>query len=317
LAFYQDTDSTSSSSTTTEINSKETILNFKHFNWTNPHKKSWCPKSSCNNSPVCAPCNRRFLFILSTGRSGSTSLLKMLNQLPNVRLSGENYNALFQAHHILKVLENHPDEFFDKDVMKEGRYMHNAVEDGPFVHNAMPKGSSACVMQRVIEFLNPPPLQDQDLPFDAEDEAKRIIGAKMIRLQNGDWKPQRMTTFLKQNFPCARFIINIRSDIDRQAKSMVESFVEGGETKNFDETVEDIKNQTIFLQELAENLQNRARLINMEEWKNDVSVLNDVIGWLGFKGCAFKDTIHENHGGFEHDKSTSINLGSQCRYPFV
>jgi hypothetical protein len=57
---------------------------FQPFNETNPHKTSWCPKASCHNSPICAPCNKRFLFILATGRSGSTSLLDMMNKLPNV-----------------------------------------------------------------------------------------------------------------------------------------------------------------------------------------------------------------------------------------
>jgi hypothetical protein len=33
---------------------------------------------------LCQPCKQRFLFIIATGRSGSTTLLSMLNQLPGV-----------------------------------------------------------------------------------------------------------------------------------------------------------------------------------------------------------------------------------------
>lgn len=58
---------------------------FEPFNNTNPYEEAWCPLATCNNSPVCAPCNKRYLFIIATGRSGSTTLLKMFNSLPNVR----------------------------------------------------------------------------------------------------------------------------------------------------------------------------------------------------------------------------------------
>jgi len=62
----------------------ETFQPFESFNHTNPHQKSWCPRATCNNSPLCQPCKKRFLFIIATGRSGSTSLLSMLNFLPGV-----------------------------------------------------------------------------------------------------------------------------------------------------------------------------------------------------------------------------------------
>ena len=61
-----------------------TLKAFEPFNSTNPHEKSWCPSAICNNSPLCQPCKKRFLFILAIGRSGSTTLLSMLNHLPNV-----------------------------------------------------------------------------------------------------------------------------------------------------------------------------------------------------------------------------------------
>jgi len=61
-----------------------TLKTFEPFNYTNPHEKSWCSSATCNNSPLCQPCMKRFLFIIATGRSGSTSLLSMLNHLPGV-----------------------------------------------------------------------------------------------------------------------------------------------------------------------------------------------------------------------------------------
>lgn len=54
---------------------------------------SWCPSATCHNTDLCHPCDRRFLILLATGRSGSTSMMYMLDSLPGVRMSGEN-NAI-------------------------------------------------------------------------------------------------------------------------------------------------------------------------------------------------------------------------------
>jgi hypothetical protein len=39
--------------------------------------EAWCPGAACSNSALCRPCQQRFLFILSTGRAASTTLLGM------------------------------------------------------------------------------------------------------------------------------------------------------------------------------------------------------------------------------------------------
>ena len=87
------------------ISSKSTQQQWEPFNTTNPHSKSWCPKAVCQNSPMCAPCNRRHLLLLATARSGSTTLLSMLNQLPLVRMSGENNNELYVASRLISNLK--------------------------------------------------------------------------------------------------------------------------------------------------------------------------------------------------------------------
>ena len=42
----------------------------------------------------------------------------------------------------------------------------------------------------------------------------------------------------------------------------------------------------------------------MEEWLEDISILNSVVSWLGYKDCQFQAIVHENHGGYKHDKKT-------------
>lgn len=284
---------------------------YKPFNRTNPYYDSWCRNATCYNSPTCAPCNRRFLFIIATGRSGSTTLLKMFNMLPNVRLSGENWNELYFASHLIKTLENHPDQFYDRDLIKNnGFFMHDAVPEGPFMHNAMPIGSIGCVMQSLVSFLNPPQMSPNQLVFDEKQESKMILGMKLIRLQQSKWTVNRARKFLERSFPCARYIINTRSEYSDQLKSMK---VTG--TFNENKTIDDIQSETLFLRKLANRLGDSAKLIELEQWRDNVSVLNDVIKWLGFDYCAFNKVLHENHDKFEHDNS-DVHLGRYCRYKY-
>ena len=176
----------------TELKVKET----KPFNQINPHESTWCPNAKCYNSPICSPCNRRFLFLVTTSRSGSTTLLRMFNSLPNVRLAGENYNALYEASHLATLFEKRPAFFRDEATIKKGYFMHERVNGGPYMHNAIPIGSMACVMQTFYEnCLNPPHLSIKEditssrLSWDANEEQTKILGSKLIHIQSGDWSP--------------------------------------------------------------------------------------------------------------------------------
>jgi len=308
------------------------------FNTFNPYTKSWCPSAKCYNSPLCAPCKRRFLFILATGRSGSTSLLRMFNELPNVRLSGENYNILFRASELFKViLEDYPEHFVDEETMKEGYFMHNAVENGPFMHNAIPLGSFSCVMQNFLTALNPPDLtslmnlddsDDEDSPLSTDkgiaEEERTILGIKEIRLQNEDlleWTPEEATKFLNAYFPCSRFIINISYRYVRQSKTMKKHLIGKTDGLKRTEVKEVIKRENDFLTELSSLLgSDSAKLLNVNEWSEDVSIINDVVDWLGFENCKFNSIVHENNGalggGFRHDNTTILDVGPNCAYPY-
>jgi len=297
-------------------------LHYEPFNHTNPYENSWCPTAQCYNSPICTPCNQRFLFIIATGRSGSTTLLRMFNQLPNVRLSGENYNAIYKASALPRLFVDNATFFMNNETISEGKYYHDTVENGPFAHNAIPLGSMACVMQHVIKHLNPPNFRNNnDETLDQTDSS--IIGAKIIRIPNGKWSPQEAASFFKTHFPCSRFIINVRSKLDDQLKSMYSAFHWEDpdnitiEEKNIiiEEKMNKLQNQTQFLMELNNELGERlSRFIDMEQWKDNVKVLNDIVTWLGFKKCAFNAIFHENFDNYKHDLETQVSLGNNCKY---
>lgn len=60
------------------------------------HQKSkfWCPDATCVDSKLCQPCQHQFLMIFATGRSASTTLTWMLDELPGIQMSGENNQLL-------------------------------------------------------------------------------------------------------------------------------------------------------------------------------------------------------------------------------
>eukprot|EP00985_Skeletonema_marinoi_P012760 scaffold6237_cov108-Skeletonema_marinoi.AAC.2 len=152
---------------------------------------AWCPNAACSNSALCQPCRQRFLFILSTGRAASTALLDMINRLPNVRVGGENNNTLYIASKLETNLE-----------MLGFAGLRSKVPARPhfsaWFHHEIPEQAMACTIQKVLQTINPPPeeIQQQIINSDSSErsaialdryETSQILGAKMIRVQRGNW----------------------------------------------------------------------------------------------------------------------------------
>ncbi len=280
--------------------------NYQSFNKVNPHE-GWCPNAVCHNSPICAPCNRRYLFILAPGRTGSTTLLSMFNLLPGVRIAGENFGELNLAEDLLSVFRDQsPDSNFVYD---------QPVRDGSFRHNAIPKGAMSCVAQRLLYSLNPPPMeileQNTIYPTIESYDSDTILGVKTIRLFRKDWTSHDVAEYLKETFPCARYIVNKRSDIEEHAHSISTEF----ETSD---SIDEIKAQLVEEAEFYETLTTElggeiVMATDLEEWKNDVNILNNVLKWLGFKNCLFDTILHDNNAGYNADTSHHISLGKQCK----
>ena len=281
------------------------------YNTHNPHGKSWCPYATCHNSPVCQPCERRYLFILATARSGSTTLLRMLNSLPNVRLGGENLNTLFKAHEVIYNLhdeENHAPPIQDNGV---------GVPHGPMMHNPIPQGAYSCPTQLWIDTLNPPPEKIMheshrgDRPSVEEFDQYKILGLKSVRFHLGNWTAVEAGRFLMNNFPCARVILNYRSNVESQYESIRSRFPTSTRTK------EELEAYNNFQLDLASELgPEMAILLDMNEWKDNTEVINHVVDWLGFKNCHFQELVHENHDGYQRDAEHSLELSKKCWYPY-
>lgn len=277
------------------------------FNNTNPHD-AWCPYAKCRNSPSCAPCNRKYLFIVANGRSGSTTLLKMLNLLPGIRLSGENNGVLLVASQLESVLRDG-----NRNILSQ----HTDITEGAWMHNGIAPGAIACPIQHILNAINPPPHRvqrrvnitgSQSLE---EYDRSTILGMKTIRIGDSptDWSAHRTAEFFKRNFPCSRIIVNVRSEVKRQVISRVRSKWGNNTAKEHEQQV---RASQAFLRDLHWKLgQKRSMLMDMKLWKNDVSLVNSMVEWLGFEGCEFQKLLRENRNGihgYKPDKKTDTGL---------
>lgn len=57
-----------------------------------------------------------------------------------------------------------------------------------------------------------------------------------------------------------------------------------------------------------------AKVIKLEDWEDNVNVLNEVIHWLGYDSqkCAFNTITHDNANGYSVDNSI-VDVGEQCK----
>ena len=182
----------------------------------------------------------------------------------------------------------------------------------------------ACPIQKILQTINPPPEEVQQqiirdessgvLALDGYDSSQ-IVGAKMIRIQNGKWKPLEAAEFFKYNFPCAKYIVNTRLDKEAQAASRLRYLKKLGSNSTLEETVDKLKREDGFLSEFVQHMDaHQARLIYMEDWVKNVTHLNEVVEWLGFRNCQYDKVLHNNANGYEQDKSL-LEVGGGCQAP--
>jgi len=267
------------------------------------HRSSWCPSAVCHNSDLCHPCQRRFLIVVATGRSASTTLMYMMDSLPGVRMSGENNDTLGA---IRKMISNiRDDRHFIRQQNKSAR--------GAWAHNHVPDGAFACVAQHMIETITPPEL-DADNHF-IHDDSDTIVGFKTIRLLDDRHSKydEGIVRYVQENFPCARILVNIRSNTQEQAASYSAKPNFSKRMKGGKATVEKMNTR---LRRVAELFGDQAMLLDSSDWTKNIGSLNRVVEWLGFhKICFFEQLLEFNTEGrgYGHGQ-TELSIHSDCRY---
>jgi len=272
--------------------------------------RSWCPKAVCHSNVICMTCQRRFLIILTLGRSASTTLTWTLNYLPGVRMSGEEQGLLGVLMDFEQVKLSRP---YEMAVQAKNRY-------GAFDHNTIPDGSLACASQKMVEAINPPCFKNCSetsklvLP---KDEASEIVGFKTIKFVNQSVAPKDAADFLLRHFPCARFIVNYSSDAKHQAESQIRAFKA---TTSVDAKADVIEHQAAYLMNVAKEIGDQAIVIDSAQWTKNITVLNEAVEWLGFTDCAFPRPLQLNTGATAGSGSPYSHslihlwMNPKCRY---
>ena len=97
----------------------------------------WPGADTC--ADTCDLCAKEWVFIFSTGRAGSTSIMEALNALPNVKISGENQASLEAA---AELLGRHL-EHIDREMV-----VQDASTNAAMAHGNINKQVLLCNLQR-------------------------------------------------------------------------------------------------------------------------------------------------------------------------
>lgn len=278
---------------------------------------SWCTsRSVCATesygTDLCYPCQRRWLVLISSARSGSTTLTEMMGSLTGLRMGGENANAVVLFEELKRTLNASP--------------FRKAGHHGPWRHDWIPPESWSCAGQALLETMIPAQLGEDDTHL-AEPDDRTIVGFKTIRLfrKDMDTKPALNGTswslsegyiedkvrLLTNLFPCARFVGTIRSDNEAQLQSRER--LPGIRRTGYDEIFLPREREAIkaLIKQLGSE---RAYLMDSVEWTKNVSKVNDLVQWLGFSSdCRFKELLEYNTGRSKHRRK-SIKHNHRCRY---
>jgi hypothetical protein len=223
-------------------------------------------------------CERPFLIILGTGRSGSTSVLEMLNLIPQLHLRGET-GLMGKSSYV--------------DQLGESKGLQFGAEKGAWEHSK----------------LDPVPLytavQDTYIAMNQISSDERSISHIVYGMKEVSWEPSKFDLYFHNIFPCAKVIVNVRKDLEAQRKS---AFYKKLGRAN------DLRQRTNALLALHEKLgPKRSFLIELEAFS--VDIFNQLLDWVGISGCNFSSVLHANpHNSYKPAKTSDLEqvLQGEC-----
>ena len=222
------------------------------------------------------------MFVVATGRSGSTSLMQLLRQLPGSAFLGEN--AAWQ--HFFRL---------DKELEKARDFTLREANNKnrlPWVYG--PRAGRPAFLSVYRDLLY------AQLGWPVGPHV-RMIGFKDVRWQfyiqksGGVVLPElRDVDLLLEVFPCAQVILNYREDTDQQANSGFWSLMQ---MHNHTRVVAEIEKENEMLKLMAQRNPTAMRLVPLSDLQS-VPALQALVEWLGFPGCRVTSVVKTNAGGF-------------------
>ena len=228
-----------------------------------------------------SPCRRfSWVFIVSTGRSGSTTLLGMLNQIPHVHIGGE-------AGGILQLLQ-----YSYEYVARLAEWSRYEVErEGEFgAHYCDP--SYAGLRDNVCSWA---------LHMTGDRPSAHIRGFKILNVAN--------VPIAKYFFPGARFILNYKEEVVQAKKA---EKAKKAKKAPWREGVEAWTDPSRLRRLMAPN-----RVFDFPLSHFNVSTFNALLAWLDIKDCYFTRVLHSNANGTYRPESSFGRQGpARCYNPW-
>ena len=217
-------------------------------------------------------------------------------------MAGENADTL----HYLKDMK--------EGVMDNELWAGSSGKQSAWGHNEVPPQSFSCVAQHMIETINPPKLETGESFSKMEEKVReddqRIVGFKTIRFLSGpESDDDSLVQFIRENFPCSKIVINYTSNITRQSNS--DWF--GAKEKN--STLSKLGEKNARLMKISTMFGSRAYVLDSAVWLKNISVLNEMVNWLGFsEKCHFTSLLRFNVGGSGYGHGdTTIKMQRGCQ----
>jgi len=209
------------------------------------------------------------VWVVSAGRSGSTTVLEMLNQIPGYDIMGENQNMWGSLFNL-----------FEKRETMYARY-HSNSEYMTFRQSLKRNMSELrCAYQlRVLGEIN------------SDSEAK-VVGFKEIR-----WDFRRSLDDLKllmEVFPCSKALLSYRRNVKAEVQSREDSLGSFPDS-NF-------RRDNQAMAKFHEEMPERTFRIAVEDFS--VDLFNEMLHFLNQDSCRYNSVLHDNgDAGYTRDWS--------------
>ena len=233
------------------------------------------------SSAPCDLCKHHWLIVVGVGRSGSTTIKAMLRAIPQINMAGEN-------HGVIRVVE--------------GTVWSPHTLGGSWGHGDIDPGRLFCSAQ---EFLLANIGEDKTSALlDEQAHDQRLIGYKQLIDRIGS------LDLVARVFPCARIVLNFRQNARAQYRASRRAFRTHHHVSWFQLAVDRM------LQFHAEH-PDRTFLLPLEEFT--VDRFNELLAWIGVKGCTYGNVLHCNSGPragmYTDDQMEQLKMNGICRLP--
>ncbi|WP_157982243.1 sulfotransferase [Oceanicella sp. SM1341] len=135
--------------------------------------------------------SRKYVFIITYGRSGSTLLRRILGTLPGCHITGENYMTLYPLFLSAEAARQTKKSFGEKPLAD--------IDPWFGADRIVPRRYARRLVNVFIDEVIAPP------------EDARIIGFKEIRYFEGGRDMERFLDFMAEHFAPAKFVMNTRN----------------------------------------------------------------------------------------------------------